>query len=98
MNAKYSKQECIDLIVFKAGEIAKSGDARFPKKSDFSEEEVAAIKAHLGPWPRALEAAGIKPPRNDCRHERTVQKRIRAKRRRREAQKEEKEKNKNEKP
>ena len=34
---------------------------RYPKRSDFSEEEVVMIKAHLGPWPGAFGAAKIKP-------------------------------------
>ena len=33
---------------------------RLPKKTDLSPEEVARIKSALGPWPRALEAAGLK--------------------------------------
>lgn len=41
---------------------------RLPKKDDFDETDRARIKAFLGPWPRALEAAGLKeakpkPPR-----------------------------------
>ena len=36
---------------------------RLPKKEDFDEATRARIKAFLGPWPRALEAAGLKPPR-----------------------------------
>ena len=36
---------------------------RQPKKEDFDEVTRSRIKAHLGPWPRALEAAGLKPPR-----------------------------------
>ena len=36
---------------------------RLPKKDDFDEVTRARIKAFLGPWPRALEAAGLKPPR-----------------------------------
>lgn len=35
---------------------------RLPKRSDFSSEEVCFIKQKLGPWPRALEAAGLKEP------------------------------------
>ena len=31
-----------------------------PKKSDFDEITRSRIKAFLGPWPRALEAAGLK--------------------------------------
>lgn len=36
---------------------------RLPKKEDFDEVTRSRIKAFLGPWPRALEAAGLKPPR-----------------------------------
>ena len=41
---------------------------RLPKKDDFDEPDRARIKAFLGPWPRALEEAGLKeakpkPPR-----------------------------------
>jgi hypothetical protein len=46
---------------------------------------VVAIKAFLGPWPRALEKAGIKAPREDDKLEKNKEKRIRAKRRRIEA-------------
>lgn len=37
---------------------------RLPLKTDFTEDELVFIKAHLGPWPRALEAAGLKPKRS----------------------------------
>ena len=33
---------------------------RLPKKDDFDEVTRARIKAFLGPWPRALESAGLK--------------------------------------
>lgn len=33
---------------------------RLPKKDDFDEVTRSRIKAYLGPWPRALEAAGLK--------------------------------------
>ena len=33
---------------------------RLPKKDDFDEPTRSRIKAYLGPWPRALEAAGLK--------------------------------------
>ena len=36
---------------------------RFPTKKDFDNATCARIKAYLGPWPRALEAAGVKPPK-----------------------------------
>ena len=35
-------------------------NGRLPKKDDFDEITVSRIKAFLGPWPRALEAAGLK--------------------------------------
>ncbi|MBE5776550.1 MAG: hypothetical protein E7326_03515 [Clostridiales bacterium] len=34
--------------------------ARLPKKDDFDPVTLSRIKAFLGPWPRALEAAGLK--------------------------------------
>ncbi len=33
---------------------------RLPLKSDFDASTLSRIKAFLGPWPRALEAAGLK--------------------------------------
>lgn len=36
---------------------------QLPRKSDFEPGTMARIKAFLGPWPRALEAAGLKPPK-----------------------------------
>ncbi len=62
-----------------------AGLSRYPQRSDFEDEEVCAIKAFLGPWPRALEAAGLKPPRDDDRRQRSAEKRVRAKRHRIEA-------------
>lgn len=53
---------------------------RYPKKSDFSEEETAMIKSYFGPWPRALEAAGVKEPRENDKAEHKRQKRIEKKR------------------
>ena len=44
---------------------------RLPKKDDFDEKARARIKAQLGPWPRALEAAGLKPPPEKKRPQRT---------------------------
>ncbi len=43
------------MLVKKAGEIG-----RIPLKTDFEEADRARIKAFLGPWPRALEKAGLK--------------------------------------
>ena len=36
---------------------------RMPRKEDFDEPNRSRIKAILGPWPRALEAAGLKEAR-----------------------------------
>ena len=36
---------------------------RLPAKKDFDSAACAQIKAYLGPWPRALEAAGLKQPK-----------------------------------
>ena len=33
---------------------------KLPKKDDFDEVTRSRIKAFLGPWPRALESAGLK--------------------------------------
>lgn len=42
---------------------------RLPKKDDFDEATRSRIKAFLGPWPRALEAAGLKEPKKDRKGE-----------------------------
>lgn len=34
---------------------------RIPQKTDFDNDTVCFIKQKLGPWPRALEKAGLKP-------------------------------------
>lgn len=47
---------CIRLLVERAKELD-----RLPIKSDFDAETVNRIKKALGPWPRALEKAGLKP-------------------------------------
>ena len=80
---KYTHEAAIALLKNKYAELEKS---RYPRRSDFSDAEVVAIKALLGPWPRALEAAEIKPIRDDRRKAKNLEKRIRAKRRRHEKQ------------
>ncbi len=87
MEKKYTKEDCLVLLRDKALELEKAGMPRFPRRADFSEDEVVAIKAYLGPWPRALEAAGLKESRSDGRIEKNREKRIRAKRRRTAARK-----------
>ena len=79
---KLTREDCINILQGKHGSLKERGEDRYPRRSDFSESEVVAIKAHLGPWPRALEAAGIKPTRDGDRLDGDREKRIRAKRRR----------------
>ena len=94
---KITKYETIVLLKEKYAEILASGEKRFPKRSDFSEKEVVAIKAFLGPWPRALELAGIKEPRDDDKAKKMKEKRILAKRRKTALLKEQKKQKTNEK-
>ena len=77
---KYKKEDCLILLQDKYRELQKQGLSRYPQRSDFEEREMVAIKAFLGPWPRALEEAGIKPPRELDRQQRNKEQRIRAKR------------------
>ena len=77
---KLSREDCILILQGKYAALLDEGLSRYPQRSDFSDREVVAIKAFLGPWNRALEAAGVKPPRDDDRAERNKEKRIRAKR------------------
>ncbi len=79
--SKYTRDDTVALLKNKYAMLG-----RLPMRSDFDEQEVVAIKAFLGPWPRALEAAGLKEPRSTDRLELNRQKRIRAKRNRREKQ------------
>ena len=78
--AKLTKNDSIVLLQEKYGHLQSQGLDRYPQRSDFTDREVVAIKAFLGPWPRALEEAGIKPPRDDDRKQRNKEKRARAKR------------------
>lgn len=87
---KITKEDCIILLKEKYAALLAQNEDRFPKRSDFSEKEVVLIKAHLGPWPRALELAGIKEPRADDRAQKNKEKRILAKRSRNAARKQRK--------
>ncbi len=55
-------QQChaIALLQKKAAQLGRA-----PVKSDFGEIEVIKIKSALGPWPRALEKAGLKQKRDE---------------------------------
>ena len=69
-----TREDAILMMRKKAEELG-----RFPKKSDFDTLTVSRIKSFFGPWPRALEAAGVKEP-NLERIARKREKRLRARR------------------
>lgn len=62
---------------------------RAPKRSDLPDAEVCLIKQKLGPWPRALEAAGLKEPPAVSAAEKSRAKRERAKAQRKQKKTEE---------
>ncbi len=55
MSAEEKKLWAQEILRQKAEELG-----RLPKKDDFDELTRSRIKAFLGPWPRALESAGLK--------------------------------------
>lgn len=57
---KLNREDCIGLLVEKSEWLKAQGEDRLPKRSDFTDYQVMAIKAALGPFPRALETAGLK--------------------------------------
>lgn len=59
---------------------------RLPKKGDFDDHTVMMVKSFFGPWPRALEAAGLKTP-DPLRAEKRREKRLAARARRAEYRK-----------
>ena len=54
-----------EYYIIKLKEIAEK-ENRLPKKSDFSDYDVMRIKGFFGPWPWALEAAGLKSAKTSC--------------------------------
>ena len=85
---KLTRDDCLLLLINKQKELQDQGLTRFPQRSDFTDYEVMSIKAFYGPWPRALEVAGVKEPRGDDRLQKNREKRIRAKQRRNAARRE----------
>ena len=55
MITEEKKSWAVELLIEKNKELG-----RLPHKDDFDEVTRSRIKAFLGPWPRALEAAGLK--------------------------------------
>lgn len=77
MNDGKKKEYAVKLLCEK-----KSLLGRLPKKSDFDPETVCFIKQKLGPWPRALETAGLKEVTKISAAEKSRLKRERARARR----------------
>lgn len=59
MPSEDKRQWAVEQLKAMAAEVG-----RLPQKSDFDEVTRARIKSFLGPWPRALEAAGLKELKN----------------------------------
>ncbi len=78
MASKENAERAVKLLKQGSEMLSVRGETRMPQKSDFSDAEFCLIKQSLGPWPRALEAAGIKAPSDHTKHMRTVHKRISA--------------------
>lgn len=58
MTEVQKKDWAIRQLRLKAQELGRP-----PIKADFDDATRARIKTFLGPWPRALEAAGLKEPK-----------------------------------
>lgn len=69
-----TKEEYLELLRAVAAK-----ENRLPKKSDFPDDDVNRIKGFFGPWPWALEAAGLKESKQEARRQRNYEKRQRAK-------------------
>lgn len=52
------REQAVKILVRKSHELG-----RLPKKSDLDERELCFVKGVLGPFPRALEKAGLKQQR-----------------------------------
>lgn len=70
-----------EYYIAKLKEIAEK-ENRLPQKSDFSDYDVMRIKGFFGPWPWALEAAGLKESKQQARREKNRQKHLAAKEKR----------------
>lgn len=53
-------ESAINILIQKSKELN-----RLPKRSDFEPKTVCFIKQKLGPWPRALERAGLKAEKGE---------------------------------
>lgn len=71
------QKACIRMLQARAAELG-----RVPQREDFPNETMCRIKNMLGPWPRALETAGLKQFHRAEQVQKTTEKRVRGKRRR----------------
>lgn len=60
MISNKKKEWAIETLRQKSEELG-----RLPKKTDFDVATMSRIKAFLGPWPRALEAAKLKESKKE---------------------------------
>lgn len=58
MTEEQRREWAVQQLLRKAEELG-----HLPRKADFEDVDRIRIKAALGPWPRALEAAGLKEPK-----------------------------------
>lgn len=82
MEKSEKKEYAVALLKKKASQLGRP-----PKRSDFDSETVCFIKQKLGPWPRALEAAGLKEPPKLSAKDKSRIKRERSRKRRKLAKK-----------
>lgn len=80
MSADEKYEKAVSMLRYKYNELGT-----LPKRSDFSPDEVCFIKQKLGPWTRALEAAGLKEPPKVSAKEKSRLKRERSRQRRKAA-------------
>lgn len=73
MPGETTKDEYLELLRSLAAR-----ENRLPRKSDFLADEVNRIKGLFGPWPWALEAAGLKESKQRERKDKNAERRIRA--------------------
>ena len=67
MSEAQHREWAIGQLRQKAEELGK-----LPRKADFVDVDCIRIKAALGPWPRALEAAGLKIPKTEAMQKKKI--------------------------
>ncbi len=69
MKDRLTRDDCIALLVKKQDELNKIGENRLPKRSDFSDREIMAVKSFFGPF-RGSRGGGNKGKAAGCRAKR----------------------------